>query len=753
MAESDAPGGMTRSIHSPRPIQWPAQWRKTGRPIWPIRLRRAVILVWAVAIIAAAPFAARGAAHLTGGGFSAPDSTSAQVTSAIQDSYPGITEAPLGIVLRPTAAARPADLPLAIQSARGIISSDAGISLPAAAVLRARAQAASAPKTAVVLLLQSRLGDQQAIDMAAKLRRQLGVSGSRQGTLADGRVTAGVIGQGALWAAMQDLSKQAATQSELKGFPIIAIVLFLVFGCLGATLLPLVLGAAAVAVTTAILFGLSLVMEISLFASDVTSMIGIGVAVDYSLFVLVRYREAMASGAGHERAIATSLRTSGRAVIFSGLTVVLSLLTIYRIDDAALRSLALGAIVVVAVAVLAAGTLLPALMAVLGPRWLRPGRVHAHLTRRRRGAPSAGRFWERWAAGVMRRPALCLTASAAILIVLAIPATRLVMRSNAEAQLPASDAAVTAAQTAGDRLGPGASGPVYVLIRYQRGTASAPANRALVTSVAATLARSPRVLYVSPPATGADARDSILTAVLTVDPEGAVARDTVRALRTTLAADGGGQVLVGGNTASLIDFDNLVTSSVPWIFGLILILAFVVLLVLLRSVVLPLKAICMNLLSVGAAYGALVAVFQWGWLSFLHLPRAPAIDTIVPPLVLVVAFGLSMDYEVFLLTRIRERYEQTGDTSGAVRYALARSATPISSAALIMVAVFLAFVSSGMPTIQRLGFALAIAIALDATIVRLVLVPAAMTVLGRWNWWLPRGLDRVLARLPGHGAS
>jgi uncharacterized membrane protein YdfJ with MMPL/SSD domain len=717
---------------------------------WQSRYRLIIIVVWLAVIVAAAPFAARQSTHLTGGGFTAPSSASAAVTAAIQHSYPSLTEAPLGIVLQPSASARPGDTLAAIGAVRQVLRQDPEVTLARSAWLTAAARAQRSPHGTVVLPLTSRLNDQQAIDVAKTLRHQFGVSGDQAGRLADGRVAASVTGEGAMWAAMQDLSAKAATQSEAKGFPIIAVVLFLVFGSLSATLLPLAVGVGAVIVAGAILFALSLWLEISLFATDVTSMIGIGVAVDYSLFVLVRYREAIKAGAAHDEAIATALRTSGRAVIFSGVTVVLSLLTIYRIDDAALRSLALGAIAVVVVAVLASATLLPALLTALGSRRLAAGRVHRFLTRHLLRRPSADRplgtgpsagpgFWERWAAGVMRRPILCILGSAALLVVLAIPALSLVMRSDASTDLPASDNAVVAAQEAARVTGPGAAAPVYVLIRYRSGTGSATANAAVTASVRAALAADPRIGQVSVPVAGRPAGSSIITALLTADPESPAARQTVQALRTEVAraADGRAQVFVGGETATLVDFDHLVASSIVWMFGLILVLAFIVLLVLLRSVILPLKAICLNLLTVGAAYGCLTAVCQWGWLGFLHLPHSPSIDTIVPPLVLVVAFGLSMDYEVFLLTRIRERYEETGDTAGAVQHALASSATSISSAALIMIAVFLAFVSSGMPTIQRLGFALAIAIALDATVVRLVLVPAAMTVLGRWNWWLP----------------
>ena len=344
----------------------------------------------------------------------------------------------------------------------------------------------------------------------------------------------------------------------------------------------------------------------------------------------------------------------------------------------------------------------------------------------------------------MRRPVLCALGSGLALVVMAVPAMKLEMRNDAAAQLPAANEALQARRAAADAIGEGGTGPVYVLLRYASGSASAPASLAVLDSVTTALRDEALVRTVAPDVTGDDGRSSIVPVVLSVDPESQQARDEIAALRDRLprVAGDAAAVSVGGVTASLTDFDRLISSSFLSIVGLILALAFVVLFLLLRSVVLPLKAICMNLLAVAAAYGALVAVFQWGWLDVLGLPKAPAIDTVTPTLVLAVAFGLSMDYEVFLLSRIRERYEATGDTTRAVAEALATSAAPISSAALIMVAVFVAFVSAGMPTVQRIGFAMAVVIALDATLVRLVLVPAAMRLLGRWNWWLPGPMAR-----------
>jgi RND superfamily putative drug exporter len=743
---------------SERPL--PRTHVTVGPVPWQSRFRFFVIGAWLLLVVIAAPFAAQEQSHLTGGGFDAPGSEAAIVSSALHKQYPNINESPLALVLVPAAGASQTDMLDAIgQVARSIDGID-GVSINPQARAQVEMLAQASPSRTLVLPLDAKLSDTQTIDAAAQLRQRLDIQDEQGGLLAGGRVTVHAAGQGALWAGFQSLSTKAANQAEERGLPIIAIILLLVFGSIGASVLPLGLGAASVVIAGAAVFGLSLFGEISVFAPQVTSMIGLGVAVDYSLFVLLRYRESIDAGETADEAISTALNTSGRAVVFSGLTVVLSLATLFRIPNAAMRSLALGAITVVIVAVLAAVTLLPALLRVIGHRHLRPGWVHAVLNRFRPASASTRTrtsFWARWAAAVMRRPVLSAVGSALVLGILAIPALDLQMRNYASAQLPASSEVLQGRRAAVDALGPGALGPAYVLVQFSSGTASTPANHTSVDAVASALGQDPLVKVVAPVEVATDAHSAIIPAILTVDPESDQAREHLKTLRQTLprAAGATATVAVGGVTANLVDFDELISSSLPSIMALILALAFVVLFVLLRSIVLPLKAILMNLLSVAAAYGTLVAVFEWGWLKFLGLPQASAVDTITPALVLAIAFGLSMDYEVFLLSRIRERYEATGDTSRAVAEALSTSAATISSAALIMVAVFLAFVSAGIPSIQRIGFALAVVIALDATLVRLVLVPAAMKLLGDWNWWLPgpiaRRLEPVAHRL-GHTA-
>jgi RND superfamily putative drug exporter len=340
-------------------------------------------------------------------------------------------------------------------------------------------------------------------------------------------------------------------------------------------------------------------------------------------------------------------------------------------------------------------------------------------------------------------------ASTAVLLTLAIPALSLDVGEGALRQFPEGNETRVGAELAAAKLGAGSAGPTQVVATFRDGTARDPANRAAVADYASAIGRDPEVARVAPPRHSRDGRATLLSVIPRHDPESPAATAMVDRLRA--GGDRGeglarvADVDVGGSTASVTDFRDLVSGSMWKIALFVLAFSYVVLFLLLRSVLLPLKAILMNLLSVGAAYGVLVAVFQYGWIDgFLGFESLGYINTMTPPLVLAIVFGLSMDYEVFLLSRIRERYDATGDTRTAVAEGLARSASTITSAALIMVAVFAVFAGTGVPSIKEIGVGLAVAIALDATLVRLVLVPATMEIMGRWNWWLPRPVARVL---------
>jgi RND superfamily putative drug exporter len=608
----------------------------------------------------------------------------------------------------------------------------------------------------VVLPLHTSGTLDETADLAVNMRDDL-LAGDAGGD----RVEPHLVGQQALWAGMQDLSKEDLAAAESTGFPIVLLVLLAVFGSLAAAALPLVLGFASVAVTGAAIFFLSQATDMSVFVTNVASMIGIGVAVDYSLFVLARYREEIRRGVGPADARRVALRTSGLAVAFSGLTVVISLAGLFLVDSTTIRSMAMGAIVVVAVSILGAITLLPVLMRLLGRRAYSRGRpaVIAALVvrnwrniRRRAGSTRPDRpprrdFWQRWTDHVTRRPVLAAALAAGVLLVLAIPALSLKFGDGALRQFPAGYETRVGAELAAKKLGAGSQGPVQAVVSFEHGSASSPENRRAVASYVQDLRRDPEVAAVAKPTSSRDGRAVLLQAVPRHDLES----DEARALVSRLRGNEG--LEVGGATAYVEDFKDQVAGSMWKILVFVLAFSYLVLLVLLRSLLLPLKAVVMNLLSVAAAYGVLVAVFQYGWLDgLLGYHALGFVHTMTPPFLLAIVFGLSMDYEVFLLTRIRERYDATGDNTRAVAQGLERSAATISSAALIMVAVFAVFAGTGVPSVKEIGLGLAVAIALDATLVRLVLVPATMELMGRWNWWLPRPLARVLPRRSFEGS-
>ena len=689
------------------------------------RHRRAVLAFWALALITAVPFAMKQSDNLTGGGYAVPGSQSEAVRAEVERNYARDASATMAAVIIPAPGAPAAEVREAIGEIERAAGEEPLVALTAPAREQALRRAASGETLIVPLAME--VDDQQAVDVAAGLRERLGLGLASESEA--GAVTTHLVGQGALWARMQELAKHDVKAAEKTGFPIVALILLAVFGSLAAAALPLVLGFASVLLTGGLIYALSMAMDMSVFVTNMASMIGIGVAVDYSLFVLARYREEIAAGKDPESARSAAMATSGLAVIFSGVTVIASLAGLFLIDTTAIRSMAIGAIVVVAVAIVASATLLPALISKLGHRAWARGPIFRRL--RHRTTDGTG-FWGRWTGMVMRRPVVSLVAAAAVLLALAAPALNFQTTNGSLRQFDPKDETRQGFEAAAATQGPGASAPVRVLARFGEGDATAPANRAALSDIRDGLARDGEVAKVAAPVVGDDGRSALLVAQLRHDGEAPEAKAAIARLRETLPATSSrADIAVGGTTAGQEDFRDTVAGSMWKIVLFVLGLSFVLLMVLLRSVILPLKAVLMNLLSVGAAYGVLTLVFG-------------EVEAVTPPLILAIVFGLSMDYEVFLLSRIRERYNATGDTQQAVAEGLATSARTISSAALIMVAVFMVFVMTGLPSIQQIGLGNAVAILVDATIVRLALVPAAMKLLGKWNWWMPARLGRIL---------
>jgi uncharacterized membrane protein YdfJ with MMPL/SSD domain len=729
------------------------------------RRRRWVLLGWVAVLVLALPLAAKQTDHLTGGGFDVPGSQSKAVGDALEGEFAGDASG-IVVLLRAEAGAGRGAQMAAIDQVRHAVAGIEGVTLQLPAVRRAEAQLRA--KGTAMLPLRSSLSSDELIDPAATLREDLDPGTARGG------VTTYLAGQPTIWAGMQELSKKDLSQAEASGFPIVALILLVVFGSLAAAALPLTLGFVSVIVTGALIYFISLQMSTSVFVTNMASMIGIGVAIDYSLFILARYREERAAGRSCDDARAEALSTSGLAVTFSGLAVIVSLAGLWMVDNQALRSMALGAMTVVAVSILAATTLLPALIAMLGDRVLPGGIVAKGLAlirrpfRGRTAIPGRGReglsisdssgphgsrgdggtgslFWKRWTASVMARPWTAVIGVSAILLFLAIPVLSLTTGTQALTQFPTDSDVRVGNELASKQLG-GGTDPVQIVAAFDARTPRGQervATAAFVRRVEAT----PGVASVSAPVF---AGDSVLIQATPAAPsESDAAIGLVERLRDPIAPSTAlGRVAtvdVGGETARSHDVRALISGSMWKIVVFVLALSFLVLMAMLRSLLLPLKAVLMNLLSIGAAFGVLVAIFQWGWLdSLLGFESQGALDTINVPLIFAVVFGLSMDYEVFLMSRIREHYMEHGDNERAVAEGLSTSARTISSAALIMTCVFAVFVLTGVPSIKELGLGCAVAIALDATLVRLILVPAAMKLLGDWNWWMPSWLDRLL---------
>jgi uncharacterized membrane protein YdfJ with MMPL/SSD domain len=704
------------------------------------RFRWLVFTSWLLALVPASYIVLTQSGHLTGGGFDVAGSQSLLVHDQLETQYHEQGASSLALVAAPRADASYQDMSDAVAQLRG-----SAAEFPGVTEVPNPTQRPPRPDRPYVVSL--RLDSRNTSDVAKKLREKVGIHGDQSGQTANGHVRLYVIGQGALSAAAAANTKHDIAKAEEWNLPIILIVLLAVFGSLAAAAIPLALGICTVVLTMALVYLLSMHVTMSVFATSTVSMFGIALAVDYSLFILMRFREELRAGRQPNEAVDAAMATSGLAVVLSGMTVIASLTGIYLINTPALKSMATGAILAVAVAMLTAATLTPAVLATFGRS---AAKRSALLHWSRQPESTQSRFWTRWVGWVMRRPWMSALAASAVLLIMAVPAASMVLGNSLLRQFDSSHEIRAGVAAASQALGPGALGPVQVLVTFPDGGASKPNHAETLAAIRQRMAQAPNIASVGPAQFADDDGSALLSAVLSIDPEDLTARNTIDWMRTELPEVPGnatGQVArvdVGGPTALIKDFDQRVSSTEPLVLAFVALIAFVMLLVSIHSVFLAFKGVLMTLLSVAAAYGSLVMVFQWGWLDKLGFPQLDSIDSIVPPLVLAMTFGLSMDYEIFLLTRIRERFVQSELTRDAVAYGVSTSARTITSAALIMIAVFIGFAFAGMPLVAEIGVACAVAIAVDATVVRLVLVPALMAMFAQWNWWLPRWMSRVL---------
>ena len=578
--------------------------------------------------------------------------------------------------------------------------------------------------------------------------------------------------------------------SELYGLLAAMVILVLAFGSVLAMGLPIGTALIGLGVGSSLAIILSHVVPMPDFTTSLVAMIGLGVGIDYALFIVTRYREGLAEGLSVEEAVVDAVDTSGRAVIFAGITVIISLLGLFVMGLAFARGLAVGAVVGVLIMMIASITLLPSLLAMVKHRigvttWsalislvvfivgsliavitenpvialvgviavvvvtamsfaIKP--LRRHIPHRTPKAKELS-FWYRWSRFIQRRPWTAALSATAILLVLAAPLASIRLGFGDNGNAPESTTVRRAYDMLAEGFGPGFNGPLFITVQGE----AAKSPEALQSFVT-TLNGTEGIAFAQGIPASQDGSLSLVMAYPTTSPQDAQTEALIRNLRTNVIPQTGVEAKVGGFTAAGVDFAESIGGRMPYLFLGVLSLSFLLLMAVFRSLLVPLKAVIMNLLSIGAAYGVLVAVFQWGWgMSLIGVGKAGPIESWAPMMLFAIVFGLSMDYEVFLLSRVKEEYDRTGDNASAVADGLTATARVITAAALIMVCVFAAFVLGHDRQLKLFGLGLALAVFIDATLVRMVLVPATMELLGNRNWWLPAWINRILPKIDVEG--
>ncbi|RDG37269.1 MMPL family transporter [Streptomyces corynorhini] len=538
--------------------------------------------------------------------------------------------------------------------------------------------------------------------------------------------------------------------AEIVGVAVAAVVLFLAFGSFAASLLPLATALVSVGTAYAGIVLLGRVMTVADFAPMLGLLIGLGVGIDYALFIVTRHRKGLSRGLSVREAATDAVATTGRAVVFAGATVCIALLGMLILRLNFLNGVAVAASLTVVLTVAASVTLLPALLSFIGTRAL-SRRQRARLAAHGPVTDQPAGFAARWSLLVERRPRLLGAVAVVVMLVLALPAFSLRLGTSDQGNNPSTATTRKAYDLLADGFGPGVNGPLTLVARLDGA-----GDRLAMDQLPDTLRGTEGVASVGPIMFNGSGDRALLTVVPDSAPQARRTSELVDRLRTEVLPRGGSgttlKVYVGGVTASYDDFAAIIVGKLPLFVGVVIALGCLLLLLAFRSVGIPLKAALMNVAAVASSFGIVVAVFQWGWGSeLLGLGSAGPIEPFLPVIMVSVLFGLSMDYQVFLVSRMYEEWLATGDNRRAVRVGLAETGRVINSAAVIMISVFLAFVLSGDRVIAMFGVGLAAAVALDAFVLRTLLVPALMHLLGGANWWLPRRVDRWLPRISVEG--
>jgi uncharacterized membrane protein YdfJ with MMPL/SSD domain len=701
-----------------------------------LRRPKLVIFAWIAALALAAPFASRLAGELRGSTDAVPGSPSELVSRDLDRTFgkgsafvfPAILTSPSIVTTDPRFAAAATNLARVLDSA-GMVDVRHYWNTGDKTLLGRDGH------SALVLVRPSAETFFEAESSVDRMREA--TRGAGLGSAFDVKVT-GMI------SLFHDLDVNASDdllRAERIGIPLTLIVLLIVFGAPIAAGLPLVLAMGTIAITLAVLYVLSRVMPVSVFAQNAVTMVGLGIGVDYALFLVSRCREELSRGASFHSAVETAANQAGHVVLISGLSVCTGFLALFLVNIRFLHTLALGGVAVVVTSVLMTLTLLPALLLLIGEKlnWPR------QLSRRVR---SDGGLWARWARETMTRPWRYLIPAVIVIGVLIVPTLRLKSWTMGADDLSPAMEARQGYDILTRNFAAGWMGPIAVLVKSRGEGSLGTGERAMaIAALSKRLASDPRVRIVGGyPST--DGRSALVFAVPRSAPESDEVMTLVRELRADpwrAASDAGLTVQVGGFSASIMDFDAELFGSLKRVIPVVLAITFIALVVAFRSIVVPIKAITMNLISVLAAYGFLVYVFQEGvGAGLIGLVPPGGLNSFIVLMLFTILFGLSMDYEVFLLSRIKEEYQRTGDNKTSVVNGLAKSGGLITSAALIMVVLFGSFGFTRLTATREFGLGLAFAVALDATLIRVVLVPILMGLLGRANWWFP-------ARHPSRG--
>ncbi|HSP54674.1 MAG TPA: MMPL family transporter [Dehalococcoidia bacterium] len=534
--------------------------------------------------------------------------------------------------------------------------------------------------------------------------------------------------------------------SELIGLSAAVVILLIAFGSVVAMGLPIVTALIALLTGLALIGVTASIADLPEFTTEFAAMIGIGAGIDYALLIVTRFREGLARGLGLEDAVIEAASTAGRSVVFAGSTVIIALLGLWAIGIPSIAYAGSAAAFIVGLSVLVAVLVLPALLRLVGKgidRW----RIPVLAARPDEAGSGMGYRLSRL---IQRSPVAALVISLGILLTLATPVLSMELGTADSGNDPESFTSRRAYDLLSQGFGPGFNGPALVGVAI-----NGPEDAEAVTGLAARLALVSGVAGVAPPRFNAEKSAAVITVMPTTSPQSHETQDLVNRLRNAITTDTAGtgiKAYVGGSVAMHIDATEKMASRMPFLIAAVIGLSFILLMMVFRSVLVALKAAVMNLLSIGAAYGVLVAVFQWGWLAGpLGVQRQGPIESFMPVMLFAILFGLSMDYEVFLISRIREEYIKTGNNSEAVARGLSVTTRVISAAAAIMVAVFMSFALGDQRVVKEFGIGLATAVFVDATLVRLVLVPALMQLMGNANWWFPRWADRLLPRISVDG--